>query len=559
MKKYSRIAGISLLVGIYTAFCFEIGGRIGAEEGRRLTAEAIAVRFAVKSVLYGTFIFVTYIWGVKLPQLWGRYRASVGQRRAKSFLERAEKFRLPFWGCMLLLLLMWMPVYLTIFPGAFAYDAPTQWQQFRDGAITAHHPVLHTLLVGACLEWGEKLSSYNLGIAIYTVGQMTAIAAVFSYTLGFMRRYGIPVLLRGAAVLYWGLSPVVQLFVVSSTKDVLFTGVFLLFLLSLIDYGFRREEFLGSRRGRARFLLTAAGVMVLRNNGPYIVAGTLLLMFILGPMRKKLLPLLAGLAVFYLVYTGPFYRLLDVEKAPVGEMLCVPLQQMARTYLFHYGELEREDIAMLEELVPREDLLQYVSTLADVVKRNLREDVLREDPVGYLRLWAKWGMRYPFVYVQSFLINTVDYWYPFAVVDGYDPGTERTDFFRYSVGPPGERVEMLPKLHEWYRALSEDRSASEIPFLFLLISPGWYLLLTIYFACGFWGLRRKEYLLPCAALTISELTVLMGPVVQVRYVLILYFAFPLLAVLYLREQRRSLEDKAAGVDGKASCEAGEKA
>lgn len=72
MKKYSRIAGISLLVGIYTAFCFEVGGRIGAEEGRRLTAEAIAVRFAVKSVLYGTVIFVTYIWG-------GKATAAVGQ------------------------------------------------------------------------------------------------------------------------------------------------------------------------------------------------------------------------------------------------------------------------------------------------------------------------------------------------------------------------------------------------------------------------------------------------------------------------------------------------
>lgn len=432
---------------------------------------------------------------------------------------------------------MWLPVWLSIFPGAFSYDAPMQWQQFRSGAITAHHPVLHTLLLGICLEGGAKLVSYNLGIGIYTLLQMAAIATILSYAILFLQKHGISSWMRGCALLFWGLSPVIGLFAVSSTKDTLFTGVFLLFLLSLLDCGIHAEAFWASRSGQILFWLSAAGTMVLRKNGPYIVIVVLVCMLVLGPMRRRLLSGLLGLMAFFLLYTGPFYRMLDVGEDPVQEMLCVPLQQMARTYLYHYAELERDDIDQLEKLVPRQDLLNYLPTLADAVKRNLNGDALREDPTGYLHLWMKWGQRYPMVYVESFLINTADYWYPFAVVDGYNPGAESTDFFLYGVDIPGRRIEMLPAVHEIYRAISRERSASQAPFAFLLLSPGWYLLLALYFSLGFWYLRKRAYLLPCLAVGLLELTAMLGPVAQVRYVLLLFFCFPMMAAFYGKEQR----------------------
>lgn len=541
LKKTGRTVFLSLLMGIWIAFCCEVGARIGAVGEARLPASALCVRLAVKSLLYGLASFLAW----ELPgriggRPSGRRRRAAQQRLSvlKSFTAGMERCCLSFRGSFLLLLAMWLPVWLSIFPGAFAYDAPMQWQQFRDGAITAHHPVLHTLLLGLCLEGGAKLVSYNFGIALYTLLQMAAMAAVLSYALAFLRRYGMPARVRTCALFFWGLSPVTGLFVVSSTKDILFTAAFLLFLLSLMDYGMRREALWRSRSGRLLFWLSAAGTMVLRKNGLYIVIAVLACMFLLGPERRRFLPGILGLTAFFLLYTGPFYRALGVEKDPVREMLCVPLQQMARTYLYHYGELECGDIEKLEKLVPREDLLNYLPTLADVVKGHLREDVLREDPLGYLKLWAKWGRRYPTVYAESFLINTADYWYPFAVVDGYDPGTERTDFFRYSVGPPGKRVEMLPGLHEMYRAISQERSASQAPLAFLLLSPGWYLLLMVHFFLGFWYLRRGAYLLPCLALGLLELTAMLGPVPQVRYVLALFFFFPVMAAFFLKEQRR---------------------
>ena len=530
MKKNSRTFIISLIVGLIIAFCYEIGARIGAEGINRLPDTEIYLRVVCKSLLYGCLIFMS--WAV-LPVLIKKGKCKKYLEKLNYFLQKVDNHRLPIYCFILFFMAAWLPAFLAIFPGAFAYDAPTEWQQFVTGQINTHHPVLHTLLIGIFLEAGNYWGSYNAGIAAYTIFQMLVMAAIFSYTISFLRRYMVSVILRFFAILFWGFSPVVHLFVVSSTKDTLFSGVLLLFILNLVDFGCKTEEFLTNRSRKILFAISAFLTMTLRNNGFYIVLITLILMLITASMRKRLLPLIICILITYIVYVGPVYRIIGVEKGEICEMLSVPLQQMARTYMYNYDKLEGKDIELLEAIVPKEDLLNYVPTLADPVKRNFREDIFKENSGQFFLLWIKWGIQNPNTYVQAFLVNTSGYWYPHAIINGYDAREERTqtDYSRYSVGAPGKRVEMLPSVYELYRALSEDRSASEAPMIFLLISPGWYLLMTLYICAGFWNNRRKEFLLPSCAVFAAEITALLGPVVQVRYVLILFFAFPVMLSL----------------------------
>lgn len=536
MKSFFRSIILSILLGLTMAFCYEVGGRIGAEGVQRFGVGTIILRMLIRTVLYSGGVYLS--WAV-LPKIWRKCKQSSLSERMMLFFDKLEQHESLGWG-MLVLLVMWSPVFLSIFPGAFAFDAPTQWEQFRDGTITSHHPVLHTLLIGSFLEGGNKLfSSYNIGLAGYTITQMVIMAAIFSYTISFMKRYRVPFFVRCFSFLFFGLSPVVQLFVVSSTKDTLFSGAFMLFLMSLIDFSCR-EDFFTKSSCQVKFVLTALGTMILRNNGLYIVVVTLIFTLFVKIKKEFILKwclMLLIIVVGYGVYVGPVYKVLDVEKGGIQEMLSVPLQQMARTYMYDREELDSADVLLLEQLIPKEDLNNYIPTLADVVKRNFNHDVFAEKKMAYFKLWLKWGMEHPFTYVSSFLINTCDYWYPLAIVDGYNPGSEITDFFRYSVGYPAERVEMLPKVHEFYKGISKDRVVNEAPFMFLLLSPGWYLIMTLYLFVSFWNMKRKEYLLPCLAVLIAEATALLGPVAQVRYVLILYFALPLfLSMLWIEKK-----------------------
>lgn len=542
MKKNNRTLIISLIVGFIIAFCYEIGARIGSESIKRLSNTAIYLRIICKTLLYSGLIFIS--WTV-LPAWIRQGKWKKHFEKLSHFLQKADSRRLSAYCFILFFMAAWLPAFLAIFPGAFAYDAPTEWQQFVTGQINTHHPVLHTLLIGIFLEVGNYLGSYNLGIAAYTIFQMLIMATIFSYAISFLRRYRISVILRLFTVLFWGFSPVVHLFVVSSTKDTLFSGALLLFILNLVDLGCKTDELLQSRSRKILFAISAFLTMTLRNNGFYIVLITLAFMLITVSMRKRLLPLTICILVAYIVYVGPVYRLIGVEQGEICEMLSVPLQQMARTYMYNHDRLEGKDIELLESIVPKEDLLNYIPTLADPVKRNFREDIFKKNAKQFFLLWIKWGLQNPGTYVQAFLINTSGYWYPHAVINGYDAreGRTQTDYSRYSVGAPGRRVEMLPSVYELYRALSEDRSASEAPMIFLLISPGWYLLMTLYICAGFWNHHRKEFLLPGCAVFVAELTAFLGPVVQVRYVLILFFAFPVmlsLATMAAKDEKQNI-------------------
>lgn len=533
MKKYGRCMLLSLLVGVIFAFSFEIGYRIENIGYLDFSDATLFINLMWKTLLFSIIIFFLWQFGGSFAT---RIKEKSGTTKAGAFFIKHKDFSLPFWGRVLLLLLLWLPVFLSIFPGAFAYDAHNEWMQVKEGIITSHHPVLHVLLVGYCLEFAyAAFGSYNVGIAIYTIIQMVLLATIFSYTLSFLKRYGIPSYARALMLLYFGCSPVVQLFAVSVTKDTLFAGAFLLFLLCLIDMRCETAEFFQRKSRQFLFVLSALGTMILRNNGLYVVIIMLFLICILyRAWWKRLLPAILSIAAIYCIYIGPVYGLLNVEAGGMQEMFSVPLQQMARTYNYDYDGLAPGEREKLEALIPKEDLEAYRPKVADFVKTNFKSDVFEADKAGYMKLWAKWGLEHPLTYINSFLINTVDFWYPKAIVDGYEYGGGETDYFDYSVNEPGTRIAMLPNVHAFYEKLSTDRATAQNPIVQLLMNPGVYLLLFVYIGGYFWFKKRKVFFLPWLAVMLSWLTVLLGPIALIRYVLIFYFALPVFLSMLLQ-------------------------
>ncbi len=535
MKEKKRCMVFSILIGLLFAFCCATGAVM---EGNGGGTTWIITFLGIGS---GVALLTFLLWqfgNAGLDNLYGTVKDS----RFICFLMKHRDFTLPFWIKVLLFVLLWTPAWLSIFPGAFAYDAYDEWMQVREQALTAHHPVLHVLWVGYCVEGAYRLfGSYNVGIAIYTISQMMMLACVFAYVLSFLRRYGLPAWARGLMMLFWGLSPVVQLFAVSVTKDTLFAGAFLVFLLSLVDLKCRREEFLGKRSRKITFIISALGTMILRNNGLYVVLIILgiLVVFYRKEWKRLLGPMIAILAIYWL-YVGPFYSALGIQKGGIQEMFSVPLQQMARVYKYNYEELAAEDIVKLEELIPIEDLQAYRPKVADFVKTNFRSEVFHADKAGYLKLWLKWGLKYPMTYVKSFLIMTVDYWYPGATVDGYEWGDGDTDYFDYSVNTPGERIYMFPQMHAYYKSLSKDWDTAQNPLVKVVMNPGVYFMLFLYMGAYFGYKRENRFWLPWIAVMLSWLTVLLGPIALVRYVLIFYFAMPVFVSMILHENCYSI-------------------
>lgn len=443
-------------------------------------------------------------------------------------------------GRVVILLLFWLPALLSLFPGAFAYDAYNEWEQMALGNITSHHPVIHVLWLGGLVEGFHSLTgSYNVGIAVYSIMQMVILANMLSYTIGFMREFKIPDGFQFFSLLFYGASPVMQMFSISAVKDVIFSASLLLFFLCALRICCEGNRFWTSKKNMALFVSAAFLSMTLRHNGFYVVVISLAAMLVKSLLKREELKIRAMafsggiILLLYGIYAGPVYHFLKVTPGGIEEMLSVPLQQMARVHRYDMDSLEQQDLELLYSVIPKDNLDTYRSTVSDFVKEGFNREAYEENKGAFFRLWLKWGVSHPLTYLNSFLVNTVDFWYPGAVIDGYQHADGRSSYFDYSVDRPGTEIVFLPRLHDFYEKLSFDPEAQRKPFAFLLLNPGWYFqiffILFMYVLCC----RKKMFAQPMMILVLLFLTVMLGPMALVRYVLVFYYGFPVFISIFM--------------------------
>lgn len=493
------------------------------------------------ALLAGALVFGAALYGLWLG-LDSRAGAAGGPAPALAAPKAPKKYSWLLWWA--IILACWVPCWLAAFPGYFCYDAFWQFTQYITGNITSHHPPLHTFVLGFMVEHLKNLTgSYNGGVALTLLLQMGAISGVMARGLKALAEAGVPRWLRVGGLLYYALHPFIAMLAGCSTKDAAFSTVVLLFVQLLVAAGRNLAGFF-AHKGRVALLCVVAFLMLaLRNNAPY--AWAVLLVFVpiavKKPWRLRATALAAGVLAAYCLYAGPLLGALGVEKGDPKEMLGVPMQQLARTWRDNPGSFSQEDLALLYAAVPPEGLEHYSPKLADMIKDELDTAPVMEQPGAYLGLWLRTGLKNPGIYIKSFLHNTVDLWYPDAIVNGYNiPGYTIANYavggscyFLSGVDAPATFEGKIPWLLEFYQTLSWKISFQRIPVLSMLSSLGflsWALVTAFFYALH---RRLRALYLPLGFLLLLVGTVLLGHIMLPRFVLYLFFCFPLLlAVLF---------------------------
>mgnify|MGYP003375997147 CR=1 FL=1 len=99
-----------------------------------------------------------------------------------------------------------------------------------------HHPVVHTLIIRFFLTLGNALfHDPYAAIACYTGAQMLIMALLLLHCICILYRRGAGKRLCLLFLLFYALVPYNALFAVTMWKDVLFSGVMLLFALSVYE------------------------------------------------------------------------------------------------------------------------------------------------------------------------------------------------------------------------------------------------------------------------------------------------------------------------------------
>lgn len=445
----------------------------------------------------------------------------------------------------LFLLLCWLPVLLAVYPGFFVYDAQDEYIQVASRTFTTHHPLVHVLLLGGMICAVHKVTdSYNLGIACYTLFQMLLVSGGFTFLLSYLRKKKVSKGMRLVSMLYFGLFPVVVMFTLCSAKDALFTIALLVLLICLLEMNLDSGKFFASKGWLVLSVASAVMMMLFRNNGIYAFAILIPFLFIYQKENRKKIILWAVLAVAGCLFiNGGLKTAFHAEDSENQEILTVPIQQLARTYKYAPEAFTEEDVNTLYEILPEEALVLYNARLSDPVKYRFCNEAFAADKVKYMKLWAKIGLKKPLSYFNAWLMTSYGFWYPDTVINVYAGNSvftftyEDSSYFGYEVEQPGVRDSKIPWLDEVYRRLSLEIEQEKVPILSMMFSPGGLFWL---FAFVFsYMLYRKNYhiLMPCLMVLGVWLTVILGPTYLPRYVLIFWFALPLLAALLLEEER----------------------
>lgn len=437
------------------------------------------------------------------------------------------------------LFLAWLPVFAAVYPGFFAYDATDELQEVLTGQYVTRHPLLHVQLLGKTVSGIGRLSgSYNAGIAVYVLVQMMVMALLLSWVLQCGRRFGAGRLWYGVSFLFLALFPVIPMYVMCTSKDILYTAGMLAAIALL---GLMRAEPEECCRDIKKWIGLGAALFVMavfRNNGFYVflVMIPVLCMLAQKKYRRRMLAVIVLVLAARAGMNCGLNAVLKPVSTDVQETFTVPIQQLARTWNYSPEVFEEADREALFEILPEEVLERYYPKLSDMVKIDFNAENYEKDPKRYQSLWLRTGAKAPLTYVNAWLMTSYGFWYPFTVIDVYN-GTryyEGSSYFSCETEAPGERRSFLPGLEKLYEEISWGSEIHRLPVVSWLFSPGFlcwvYVLAGLYWAArGSW--ERLGVMLP---VYLNWLTVLFGPTYLVRYVLIFWFALPLLAAMRVR-------------------------
>lgn len=598
---------LSCLYGLLLSLALTLGFML-EKDGYITIVGTFAVRFLVTFIPVSLLSLLSFLLGETIAEHAGRGQRKEteshasssplsGERIAEGAGRRQRKNEsalplssfLPDW---LILVLLILPVFLAEFPGFFVYDAHDELYEVLTRTFTAHHPLLHVLLLGRTIAFFHKFTgSWNAGIAVYIFLQMLVITAVFSLVLQMLRKFYVPRRVRVICLLFLGLFPTVVMYVLCSAKDGLFSAFLLLLTVFLYLLYRDPEHFLQSRKKAAGFVLSALLMMLFRYNGFYsfLVFVPFGIIFLPrthsslkrpvpsgGPSEQRCpvssgdrspqrrpadsgepslqrrpalfrqhssrpsrslrlritAMLLLPVALFLAVNTGMTKILTGPDTKEYQEMLTVPISQLARAYNYQKDVFSKEDILLLHQYLPEENLNHYEPLCTDLLKVGFNNEAFSEDKSSFVKLWLRIGKKAPAVYVNAWLLTSYGYWYPYASLNVYAGRTvytftyDESSYFGYEVEKPGTRTSLIPAIDTFFRTISLTRSFQKIPVIRLFFAPAFWFFVFLW-QLFFRGFRRRF----CGAVCflpafLTWLTVLLGPCSLVRYVIFLWFLVP---------------------------------
>lgn len=543
-------------------FLIALPSRQLAQEGNIIWTGAYAGKLLLVSVSLGALsgILVTRLF-TGAERMWDRLGAGAAGAAGEGAAGRhpARCFLLSW----LLLVLAWLPVWLAYYPGICSYDITIQAEQMLSHEYIEHHPLAHTLLVEGFLQLGRWLGDANTGMGLYTLLQLLALSAALAYGIALLYHMKVSCLWLTALQLLGMFFPFHGYLAVSATKDILFTAFWLVMLFTLLRILYQARDRLKPDGWDLAYVLSGGMMILFRNNGKFaflVLLGCCLLTALFSRRNKRLyrrllLTSLCSMILGMALLTG-LSKATGALQGDKREMLSIPIQQLARTMLYHGGvgvlpeddgTMEEQDRALIDDFILDRAYEDYRPEIADPVKSHTYTYVFRYRTKEFLTTYLHLLAQYPGEYINAVLAVDAGYLYPYDLshavinVNGRDRGLGyvQTRWVEAELQPLGVYKDSKWEwLHEKLEDWADGNGYLRLPLLRYLLMPGCYLWFWLLYMGYLLWKRRYAALLPLALAGGYYGTLLLGPTVQLRYLYPVMTALPYVILMGMRLERR---------------------
>lgn len=314
-----------------------------------------------------------------------------------------------FFLCLLINFLMCIPFFLVRYPGVLTGDSVHQMAQILgQEPYSNHHPWYYTMMIGVLFRIGQSLTgSVNCGIAAYTLFSMLFMATCFAAAITFLYYRQISAFWLFVLEIIYALDPIKEQYSITMWKDVIFSGCLLVFCIWIANFKANAKWHVG---------LCVFGILtcLTRNNGIYVLL--LFGLIQIACWKKERFALCNSYIVMLLIYTFLTKIVMPgagVQETEAVESWSIPLQQIAFAVCAE-GDISEEEYNLINAVVSTEEIKkEYVEWKSDYIKNIVspKENIIVENKIQYLKLWATIGMKNPYCYFRAWFEQTKGYWY----------------------------------------------------------------------------------------------------------------------------------------------------
>lgn len=285
---------------------------------------------------------------------------------------------------------------------------------YRYHALSTQHSLFYIFIFYVFNNILLPLNDLSLTIYIFILFQSIICAIFFTWSIYWAQKHIKNRIYLILLIICIICNPVLITFAPQLLKDVPFFIVFIWMCFKLYDISLKKNV-----TGKDHFLLFAIMffLCLFRNNGIMVVLITLLFMFILNVGKRKLIILyFIFLVLITCFYEFIFLDLMNIEKTHFIELISVPFQQIAYTYL-HNGNFTDEQLNFINNIVPVTSFEQYYDP-TNIHNLKFRapfnDSFLDNNKFEFILNWFQIFLNNPLEFIQAWVYQTSSCWSPFT-------------------------------------------------------------------------------------------------------------------------------------------------